>query len=215
MPFPRLDRVIQIPPPSPDALPDWETVADRLDPLEFINRLDEALGGLEPCEDPIWNGRRFFAALDREANAFLLQGRVLRGELHQEEVTQRLWIVGALSRTLRARRAMRDLVTGELPPRAPVPDRVQLEAIVGMVEGLVLKYFAGDRNELREAFERFTVGELRLPLPALGVATTQPSSENYFLFEELGDCCRAHQSTGAPSAPPQVAKPAATGSRFI
>ena len=71
-----------------------------------------------------------------------------------------------------------------------------------MIEGLVLNYFGGDRGALREAFERFSVGELRLALPELGVATTQPSSENYFLFGELGVCCHARQGAGAPSGLP-------------
>jgi len=170
---------------------DWEEVSNTLDPVGFLDQLDEQLGGLEPCQEARLNARRFFAELDRQMNSFLLGGLVARGQMHREDADQRRLAVKAIGNELRTRIQERcrglDQDRGTCPSFA---DRVldhlvpKCRTISLLFLGLIQRYFGESLSSFEQAFTWFANGDLRLVLPGL-VVTTQPSSGNFFLFGEF------------------------------
>jgi hypothetical protein len=170
---------------------DWEELSNTLDPAGFLDQLDECLGGLEPCQEERQNARRFFAALDRQANSFLLRGLTARGRMQREDADQRRLAVKSIGNELRTRIQKRcqglDESRGTCPSLA---DRVfahlrpKCRTLSGLFLELVDQYFGGSLSSFEQAFTWFSNGDLRLVLPNL-VVTTQPSSGNFFLFGEF------------------------------
>lgn len=173
---------------TPDA-PDWEALRSSLSPEEYLLSIDRALA--TPEDDEITRGRRFFAALDRRTNPFLLTGLVALGRMFREDAAQRRMAIEYLGNELRERVRVRcrgldagrdscpDLRERVLPHLVP-----KLRAISRVFLATVDEHFPGDPAGFERAFVLFANGALRLVLPDLAT-TTQPSSGNFFLFGEL------------------------------
>lgn len=178
------------------SLPDWEEVSSTLEPARFLDALDARLGGLEPCRDRRLNARRFFAVLDRQANAVLLGGLVARGEMNREDADQRRLTMGLLGNELRARVRRRcNGLTGSRDhcraSRSCDRHASRLQLVSRLFLDLVVEYFGGSIPAFEQAFEWFANGELRLTLP-IQVVSTQPSSANFFLFGEFALMAHDH-----------------------
>lgn len=181
---------------------DWEEVSNTLDPVGFLDRLEAELGGLDPCREARRNARRFFAALDQQANSFLLGALVARGQMHREDADQRRLVVKSIGNELRARIQQRcrapDASRGtpwSLEGRVFEPLAPKCRALSRLFLNLVERYLGASLPAFEQAFTWFANGDLRLALPGLApdpLLTTQPSSGNFFLFGEFALLARDH-----------------------
>ncbi len=168
---------------------DWEEVTNALDPVGYLESLDARLKVLE--DDSRLRPRRFFAALDREMNTFLLQGMVQLGRIHREEADHRRMAVEAIGNELRNRVQIRCRGLDEAAKNCPRLEERVFEHLKGKCRqvsriflDLIDQHLGNDPRAFESAFTAFANGDLRFDLPSL-VMTTQPSSANFFLFGEF------------------------------
>lgn len=168
---------------------DWEEVTNTLDPVGYLKSLDARLTVLE--DDSRLRPRRFFAALDREMNPFLLQGMVQLGRIHREDADHRKMAVEAIGNELRNRVQMRCRGLDKVAKTCPRLEERIFEHLKGKCRqvsriflDLIDQHLGNDPGAFESAFTTFANGDLRFDLPSL-VMTTQPSSANFFLFGEF------------------------------